>query len=104
MVAASEALRPTARLKVSRTRTDRSSQQPNRSLSEELAPLHDSLHEPRTVEAKSVDSAVVDGAGSLQLSLLFLKAGPAGGRLRRPSSRRQRHDGNRATDLTLHSR
>jgi hypothetical protein len=32
------------------------------------------------------------------------KAGPAGGRLRRPPSRRQRHDGHRATDLTLHSR
>jgi hypothetical protein len=30
-----------------------------------------------------------------------LKAGPAGGRLRRPSSRRQRHDGHRRTGLTL---
>jgi hypothetical protein len=40
-----------------------------------------------------------DRSGSLQLSLLFLKAGPAGGRLRRPSSRRQRHDGRRGTGL-----
>jgi hypothetical protein len=32
--------------------------------------------------------------------LYELKAGPAGGRLRRPSSRRQRHDGNRG----IHSR
>jgi hypothetical protein len=31
----------------------------------------------------------------------ILKAGPAGGRLRRPSSRRQRHDGHRGTGLTL---
>jgi hypothetical protein len=31
-----------------------------------------------------------------------LKAGPAGGRLRRPSSRRQRHDGHRGAGLTLH--
>jgi hypothetical protein len=30
-----------------------------------------------------------------------LKAGPAGGRLRRPSSRRQRHDGHRGTGLTF---
>jgi hypothetical protein len=29
--------------------------------------------------------------------LYTLKAGPAGGRLRRPSSRRQRHDGDRGT-------
>jgi hypothetical protein len=34
----------------------------------------------------------------------MLKAGPAGGRLRRPSSRRQQHDGHRGTDLTLHAR
>jgi hypothetical protein len=33
--------------------------------------------------------------------LYTLKAGPAGGRLRRPSSRRQRHDGHRGTGLTL---
>jgi hypothetical protein len=32
--------------------------------------------------------------------LYELKAGPAGGRLRRPSSRRQRHDGHRRTGLT----
>ena len=31
------------------------------------------------------------------------KAGPAGGRLRRPPSRRQRHDGHRGTGLTLHA-
>ena len=41
---------------------------------------------------------------SLQLPLLFLKAGPAGGRLRRPSSRRQPHSGHRGTGLTLPSR
>jgi hypothetical protein len=35
--------------------------------------------------------------------LYTLKAGPAGGRLRRPSSRRQRHDGHRSTGLTLHA-
>jgi hypothetical protein len=33
--------------------------------------------------------------------LYELKAGPAGGRLRRPSSRRQRHNGHRGTGLTL---
>jgi hypothetical protein len=32
--------------------------------------------------------------------LYELKAGPAGGRLRRPSSRRQRHDGYREAGLT----
>jgi hypothetical protein len=32
--------------------------------------------------------------------LYTLKAGPAGGRLRRPSSRRQRHDAHRASSLT----
>jgi hypothetical protein len=35
--------------------------------------------------------------------LYELKAGPAGGRLRRPSSRRQRYDGHRGTGLTLHA-
>jgi hypothetical protein len=33
--------------------------------------------------------------------LYTLKAGPAGGRLRRPSSRRQRHDGHLGTGLTF---
>jgi hypothetical protein len=33
--------------------------------------------------------------------LYELKAGPAGGRLRRPSSRRQRHDGHRGAGLTV---
>jgi hypothetical protein len=33
--------------------------------------------------------------------LYILKADPAGGRLRRPSSRRQRHDGHRGAGLTL---
>jgi hypothetical protein len=33
-----------------------------------------------------------------------LKAGPAGGRLRRPSSRRQRHDDHRGTGLALCTR
>jgi hypothetical protein len=36
--------------------------------------------------------------------LYILKAGPAGGRLRRPSSRRQRHDGHRGTGPTLDTR
>ena len=36
--------------------------------------------------------------------LRTLKAGPAGGRLRRPSSRRQCHDGHRGTGLTLRAR
>jgi hypothetical protein len=31
-----------------------------------------------------------------------IKAGPAGGRLRRPSSRRQRHDGDPGPGLTQH--
>jgi hypothetical protein len=35
--------------------------------------------------------------------LYELKAGPAGGRLRRPSSRRQRHGGHRGAGLTLPS-
>jgi hypothetical protein len=35
--------------------------------------------------------------------LYILKAGPAGGRLRRPSSRRQRHDGHPGAGLTEHS-
>jgi hypothetical protein len=36
--------------------------------------------------------------------LYTIKAGPAGGRLRRPSSRRQRHDGRRGAGPTLHGR
>jgi hypothetical protein len=62
---------------------------------------------PDTGRPEGGRSDAADGQSadpSLQLPLLFLKAGPAGGRLRRPSSRRQRRDGNRATDLTLHSR
>jgi hypothetical protein len=39
--------------------------------------------------------------GSRETFLYTLKAGPAGGRLRRPSSRRQRLDGYRGTGLTL---
>ena len=35
--------------------------------------------------------------------LYTLKAGPAGGRLRRPSSRRQRHDDHREAGLTVRS-
>jgi hypothetical protein len=42
-----------------------------------------------------------DRSGSLQLPLLFLKAGPAGGRLRRPSSRRQRRDGHLGNGLIV---
>jgi hypothetical protein len=42
---------------------------------------------------EAADGQSADGSGSLQLPLLFFKAGPAGGRLRRPPSRRQRqHD------------
>jgi hypothetical protein len=36
--------------------------------------------------------------------LYELKAGPAGGRLRRPPSRRQRRGGHRGAGLTLHQR
>jgi hypothetical protein len=36
--------------------------------------------------------------------LYTLKAGPAGDRLRRPSSRRLRHDSHRGAGLTLHIR
>jgi hypothetical protein len=53
------------------------------------------------VVPEAADGQSADRSGSLQLPLLFLKAGPAGGRLRRPSSRRQRHDGHRASSLTL---
>jgi hypothetical protein len=35
--------------------------------------------------------------------LYALKAGPAGGRLRRPSSRRQRHGGLRGAGFALHN-
>jgi hypothetical protein len=35
---------------------------------------------------EAADGQSADRSGSLQLPLLFLKAGPAGGRLRRPSS------------------
>jgi hypothetical protein len=41
---------------------------------------------------------------SWETFLYTLKAGPAGGRLRRPSSRRQPHDGHRGTGLTLRTR
>ena len=46
------------------------------------------------------------GAGEVRCEefLYQLKAGPAGGRLRRPSSRRQRHDGDRGASLTHHDR
>jgi hypothetical protein len=50
--------------------------------------------------SRSVVSVLLRG---WETFLYILKAGPAGGRLRRPSSRRQRHDGNRGTGLTLHS-
>jgi hypothetical protein len=44
----------------------------------------------------------VDPAGGgLENFPYEFKAGPAGGRLRRPSSRRQRHDGHRGTGLTF---
>ena len=38
------------------------------------------------VVPEAADGQSADGSGSLQLPLLLLKAGPAGGRLRRPSS------------------
>jgi hypothetical protein len=40
----------------------------------------------RAVVPQAADGQSGDGSGSLQLPLLLLKAGPAGGRLRRPSS------------------
>jgi hypothetical protein len=43
------------------------------------------------VVPEAADGQSADGSGSLQLPLLFLKAGPAGGRLRRPSSAGSRH-------------
>jgi hypothetical protein len=39
--------------------------------------------------------------GAVGLFLYDLKAGPAGGRLRRPSSRRQRHHGHQGIGLNL---
>jgi hypothetical protein len=48
--------------------------------------------------SRSVVSRLLRGLGEV---LYTLKAGPAGGRLRRPSSRRQRHNGHRGTGLTL---
>ena len=51
----------------------------------------------RAVVPEAADGQSADGPGSLQLPLLFLKAGPAGGRLRRPSSRRQHPDRDRQT-------
>jgi hypothetical protein len=53
----------------------------------------------RTPEAADGQSA--DRSGSLQPSLHFLKVGPAGGHLRRPSSRRQRRDGYGRADRAL---
>ena len=41
------------------------------------------------------------GEGGCENFLFSLKADPAGGRLRRPSSRRQQNAGNRPTGLTL---
>jgi hypothetical protein len=41
---------------------------------------------PDVVVLEAADGQSADGSGSLQLPLLFLKAGPAGDRLRRPSS------------------
>jgi hypothetical protein len=55
-------------------------------------PLDDVAAQDRTPQAADGQSA--DRSGSLQLSLLFLKAGPAA---------RLRHDGHRATGLTVRS-
>src|SRR5215217_6562603 len=52
-----------------------------------VRPQDDVAAQDRTPQAADGQSA--DRSGSLQLPLPFLKAGPAGGRLRRPSSRRQ---------------
>jgi hypothetical protein len=46
-------------------------------------------------------SFVPDPSSLGETFLYELKAGPAGGRLRRPSSRRQRHDGHRGAGLTV---
>jgi hypothetical protein len=45
-------------------------------------------HQPsrRAIVAEAADGQSADRSDSLQLPLLFLKSGPAGGRLRRPSS------------------
>jgi hypothetical protein len=44
----------------------------------------------------------ISGTDVARYQFLYeLKAGPAGGRLRRPASRRQRHHGHRGTGLTL---
>jgi hypothetical protein len=67
-----------------------------------VRPQDDLGAQDRTPQAADGQSA--DGSGSLQLPLRFLKAGPAGGRLRRPSSRRQRHDGHRGAGLPLGTR
>jgi hypothetical protein len=47
---------------------------------------------------RSVVSVLLRALGDF---LYTLKAGPAGGRLRRPSSRRQRRDGYRRADRAL---
>ena len=47
--------------------------------------------------SRSVVSRLLRGLGDFSL---HPQGRPAGGRLRRPSSRRQRHDGHRGTGLT----
>jgi hypothetical protein len=47
---------------------------------------------------RAVGSVLLRALGDF---LYTLKAGPAGGRLRRPSSRRQRRDGHRGTGPTF---
>jgi hypothetical protein len=53
---------------------------------------------PRAADGQSAGSSHASGSGLVTTSSTLLKAGPAGGRLRRPFSRRQRHDGHRQLD------
>src|SRR5215216_4362355 len=65
-----------------------------------------STSDPTVRDAKACQrSAPYVHAGEVRCEefLYELKAGPAGGRLRRPSSRRQRHDGHPGVGLTEHS-
>jgi hypothetical protein len=63
--------------------------------------MRDSRSAPRPGRNRS--SSVAQRTGELRWErfLYELKAGPAGGRLRRPSSRRQRRDGHRGASLTV---
>jgi hypothetical protein len=56
------------------------------------------------VAPEATDGQSADRSGSLQLPLLFLKAGLRAGLVPRPVLGRQRHDGHRGTGLTHHTR